>query len=118
MFLQSGRVSDPFGHSVLPALANPSTAPGAVHVWHQYTVRVVDHDRDAFAEALAARGVGSGVYYPTPIHRLPSFRLSLDLPATEQAAAQVLSLPVHPALTQSELETIVEAVNAVAKAGA
>lgn len=101
----------------LQGVVTPVTAPGAVHVWHQYTVRVVDHDRDAFAEQLTAKGVGSGVYYPTPIHRLPSFRLDLDLPNTETAAAQALSLPVYPALTQGELETIVEAVNAVAKAG-
>jgi dTDP-4-amino-4,6-dideoxygalactose transaminase len=102
----------------LEGVVTPVTAPGAVHVWHQYTIRVVDQDRDAFAEALTARGVGNGVYYPTPIHRLPSFRLDLDLPATEQAASQALSLPVYPALTQDELETIVEAVNGVAKAGA
>ncbi|MBX3193985.1 MAG: DegT/DnrJ/EryC1/StrS family aminotransferase [Microbacteriaceae bacterium] len=101
----------------LEGVVTPPTAPGAVHVWHQYTIRVVDHDRDAFAEQLAAREVASGVYYPTPIHRLPSFRLDLDLPVTEQAAAQVLSLPVYPALTEGELETIVDAVNAVAKAG-
>jgi dTDP-4-amino-4,6-dideoxygalactose transaminase len=101
----------------LEGVVTPPTAPGAVHVFHQYTIRVTDHDRDAFAEALAEKGVGSGVYYPTPIHRLPSFRLDLDLPATEIAAAQVLSLPVYPALTPGELETIVEAVNAVAKAG-
>lgn len=101
----------------LTGVVTPVTAPGAVHVWHQYTIRVVDADRDAFAEQLTARGVGSGVYYPTPIHRLPSFRLDRDLPATETAAAQALSLPVYPALTDGELETIVEAVNAVAKAG-
>ncbi len=88
-----------------------------MHVFHQYTIRIVDHDRDAFAAALEARGVGSGVYYPTPIHRLPSFRLDLDLPVTETATQQVLSLPVYPALTEDELGTIVEAVNAVAKAG-
>jgi perosamine synthetase len=62
-------------------------------------------------------GVASGVYYPTPIHRLPSFGQDLDLPQTEFAARQVLSLPVYPALTEGELVTIVEAVNAVAKAG-
>jgi perosamine synthetase len=101
----------------LEGVVTPVTAPGAVHVWHQYTIRVVDHDRDAFAEQLSAKGVASGVYYPTPIHRLPSFRLELDLPVTEQAAAQALSLPVFPALTQDELETIVEAVNSTAKAG-
>jgi len=58
------------------------------------------------------------VYYPTPIHRLPSFGLELDLPNTELAAAQVLSLPIYPSLTPDELSTIVEAVNAVAAAGA
>ena len=91
---------------------------GAVHVYHQYTIRVVDQDRDEFVSALADRGVGSGVYYPTPIDRLPSFSMDLDLPVTETAASQVVSLPIYPALTMGELETIVEAVNAVAKAGA
>jgi len=101
----------------IEGVVTPPTAEGAVHVFHQYTLRIVDQDRDAFAEELGKRGVGSGVYYPTPIHRLPSFRLELDLPGTELAASQVLSLPVYPSLTQGELETIVEAVNAVAKAG-
>lgn len=102
----------------LRGVVTPPTADGAVHVFHQYTIRVVDHDRDRFAEELAARGVGSGVYYPTPIHRLPSFDLTLDLPTTELVAGQVLSLPVYPSLTTDELETIVSAVNAVAAAGA
>lgn len=102
----------------LRGVVSPPTAPGAVHVFHQYTIRVVDHDRDRFAAELTNRGIGNGVYYPTPIHRLPSFGQNLDLPATEVAASQVLSLPVHPSLTQGELELIVDAVNAVAKAGA
>ncbi|MBN9151024.1 MAG: DegT/DnrJ/EryC1/StrS family aminotransferase [Micrococcales bacterium] len=102
----------------LTGVVTPPTAPGAVHVYHQYTVRIVDHDRDAFAEELSKRGVGNGVYYPTPIHRLPSFGLDLDLPVTERVAGEVLSLPVYPSLTDDELATIVETVNAVAKAGA
>jgi dTDP-4-amino-4,6-dideoxygalactose transaminase len=101
----------------LKGVVTPPTAPGAVHVFHQYTVRIVDQDRDAFAEELGKRGVASGVYYPTPIHRLPSFKLELDLPQTELAAQQVLSLPIYPSLSEQELGTIVEAVNAVAKAG-
>ena len=95
----------------------PPVAPGATHVYHQYTIRIVDHDRDAFSEELTKRGVGNGVYYPTPIHRLPSFGLSLNLPVTERVARQCLSLPVHPSLTQGQLETIVTTVNAVAAAG-
>ncbi|WP_353988410.1 DegT/DnrJ/EryC1/StrS family aminotransferase [Ruicaihuangia caeni] len=96
----------------------PPVAEGAVHVYHQYTIRVVGHDRDRFAEELAKRGVGSGVYYPTPIHRLPSFAEKADLPVTEEAAGQVLSLPVYPSLTDAERDAVVEAVNAVAGAGA
>ena len=106
-----------FLNAHLEGVVTPPTAPGAVHVFHQYTIRVVDHDRDAFAEELGKRDIGSGVYYPTPIHRLPSFALDLDLPGTEQAAREVLSLPIYPSLTQGELESIAEAVNAVAKAG-
>lgn len=99
-------------------VVTPPIADGASHVFHQYTVRVVDHDRDAFASELTKRGIGTGVYYPTPIHRLPSFQQTCDLPNTELVASQVLSLPVYPSLKQRELEAIVSAVNAVAKAGA
>jgi perosamine synthetase len=96
----------------------PPVADGAVHVYHQYTIRT-GGDRDAFASALAAEhGIGTGVYYPIPNHRLPSFDLTLDLPQTETAAAQALSLPVHPSLSTADLERIVTGVNAVAGAGA
>lgn len=101
----------------LRGVVTPHVAPRATHVYHQYTVRVVDHDRDAFAAALADRGVGSGIYYPIPVHRLPSFGAELDLPETERAAVEVLSLPVHPALSDDDLHRIVEAVNEVARAG-
>lgn len=102
----------------ISGVVTPPTASGAMHVFHQYTIRVVDQDRDKFAEELVKRGVGCGVYYPTPIHRLPSFGLTINLPVTEQVALQCLSLPVHPSLSKKDLETIVETVNAVAKAGA
>ncbi|MCY7412335.1 MAG: DegT/DnrJ/EryC1/StrS family aminotransferase, partial [Salinibacterium sp.] len=101
----------------LRGVVTPKIAIGAVHSYHQYTIRIVDHDRDDFATALAERGVGSGVYYPTPVHRLPSFGLNVDLPVTELVAQQVLSLPVFPSLTDQERAHIVESVNAVAAAG-
>ena len=89
-----------------------------MHVYHQYTIRVAE-DRDGFARALDEEyGVGSGVYYPVPVHRLPAYGVDLDLPVTEEAARQVLSLPVHPGLDDNALERVVTAVNAVAKAGA
>jgi len=101
----------------IKGVAVPPVAPDAVHVYHQYTIRVVGLDRDAFADELTKNGVGNGVYYPTPIHRLPSFGLSLDLPVTEQVAQECLSLPVHPSLNQADLEKIVAVVNTAAKAG-
>lgn len=106
-----------FLNANLEGVVVPPTASGMEHVFHQYTIKVVDTDRDAFSAELSKRGVGNGVYYPTPIHRLPSFQLKLDLPSTELVAQQVLSLPVHPALKKRDLETIVKVVNSVAKAG-
>ena len=102
----------------LDGVGIPPVADGAVHVYHQYTIRVGE-DRDGFAKALdAEHGVGSGVYYPVPVHRLPAYDQQLDLPVTEQAAREVLSLPVHPDLDAAALERVVHAVNTVAKAGA
>lgn len=105
----------------LQGVVVPPVAEGAVHVYHQYTIRVAD-DRDGFVTALREEHqVGSGVYYPIPNHRLPSlapYAPGLELPETERAAREVVSLPVHPSLAQNDLERIVEAVNTVAKAGA
>ncbi len=102
----------------LAGVATPTVAPEATHVYHQYTIRV-ESDRDGFAAALRnEHQVGCGVYYPIPNHRLETFKRPEELPETEKASAQVLSLPVHPSLTEGDLERIVNAVNTVAKAGA
>lgn len=105
----------------LEGVTVPPVADGAVHVYHQYTVRVPE-DRDGFVRALREEhAVGSGVYYPIPNHRLPSlapYAPGLDLPETERAAREVVSLPVHPSLTAADLDRIVAAVAAVARAGA
>jgi len=96
----------------------PPVAEGAVHVYHQYTVRV-PQDRDGLAKALKAEhNVGSGMFYPVPNHRLKPFQADVELPETERAARECLSLPVHPSLSQADLERIVAGVNALAKAGA
>jgi perosamine synthetase len=105
----------------LEGVVTPTVADGATHVYHQYTIRVPE-GRDGFVEALRGEhGVGCGVYYPIPNHRLPSLARhapGLELPETERAAQQVVSLPVHPSLTEQDLETIVTAVNTLARAGA
>lgn len=105
----------------LSGVTVPPVCNGAVHVYHQYTIRVAE-DRDGFVKALREEhAVGSGVYYPIPNHRLPSlahYAPGVDLPETERAAREVVSLPVHPSLSASDLDRIVNAVNAIAGAGA
>lgn len=93
-------------------LVLPPVAADAEPVWHQYTVRFPDRDR--LVTTLSDKGVSTGVYYPTPIHRLPAYGLDLGLPNTERAAAEVLSLPVHPALSDRQLDHVVAAVTASA----
>jgi dTDP-4-amino-4,6-dideoxygalactose transaminase len=91
----------------------PFVADGATHVYHQYTVRVPGGRRDALQAFLTAQGIGSAVYYPTPVHRLPPFTSFADgaaLPETNTAAAEVLSLPVHPSLSDADLDRIAAAV--------
>jgi hypothetical protein len=95
----------------------PPVADGARHVYHQYTVRVRG-DRDAAMRRLTEAGVGNAVYYPTPVHRLRPYwepdqkaGRGWDLPETERAAAEVVSLPVHPSLTRDDLERVAAAVN-------
>ena len=105
-------------NSELRGVVVPPVAEGAVHVYHQYTIRVLE-DRDGFAKALHDEyGVGSGVYYPIPNHELPSLRAEADLPVTARAAQEVLSLPVHPALSDEDVDRVIAAVNALAGAGA
>ena len=102
----------------IKGVTTPPVADGAVHVYHQYTIRV-PQDRDGMAKALKEEhNIGSGMFYPVPNHRLAPFKVDADLPETERAAKECLSLPVHPSLSQDDLERIVTAVNALAKAGA
>ena len=93
-----------------------------MHVYHQYTIRVDAQERDRIRQVLQDEyQVGSGVYYPIPNHRLPSlerFAPGLQLPETEKAASEVLSLPVHPSLSEADIERIIVAVSAAVKAGA
>jgi dTDP-4-amino-4,6-dideoxygalactose transaminase len=91
-----------------PGIVVPRVAMGAEHVWHQYTVRVPR--RDEVVAALGTAGVPAGVYYPTPIHRLPAYDLDLDLPQTEAAASEVVSLPAHPAVPPGGLDRVAAAL--------
>lgn len=119
---ETRRENAAFFDAHLRGVVMPVVREGAQHVYHQYTIRIEGasaQERDAFATALREEHrVGCGVYYPTPVHRLETFRTEVDLPVTEQLAREVLSLPVHPSITDQDRERIVAAVNTVAKAGA
>ncbi len=99
----------------------PQVREGYEHVWHQYTVRIPQAQadggaaRDAAVKQLAEMEVGTGVFYPVPAHRQAHLQAlgfgGVHLPVAERLADEVLSLPVHPQLSQAELETIVREVN-------
>jgi dTDP-4-amino-4,6-dideoxygalactose transaminase len=89
----------------------PQATSGQGHVWNQYTVRVPHGRRDEIKAQLGQQNVGAEIYYPVPLHQQQCFA-SLgyregSLPATEQAAHEVLSLPIFPELTDLELQTVV-----------
>jgi perosamine synthetase len=100
----------------LRGVLTPTVRNGTSHVFHQYTIRVAE--RDAFVNRLRERGVGSAIYYPIPVHRQrPYLELgygSEDLPVTDRLTEQVLSIPVHPGLTDDEVATVIGAVNETA----
>ena len=108
-----------------PGVVTPHVPPGYTHVYHQYTIRLEGAsaaERDEVARVLREQWrIGTGVYYPIPNHRLPSlapYAPGVDLPGTERAARECLSLPVHPSLSEADLERIVRAVGAAVTAGA
>jgi len=95
-------------------LRPPLCTPGNTHVYAQYTIRA--SNRDAVGEKLKAAGIPTAVYYPKCLHEQPVFAplgyKMGDFPESERAAREVISLPMHPFLTEKEQDQIVEAVRA------
>ena len=94
----------------------PVTPVGYKHVFHQYTVRVEAAKRDLLLAHLHDHGIGTGVFYPVPVHKQSFYQTDLGyddhLIEAERASAEVVSLPVHPRLSEEDLAAIVKAVNA------
>ena len=112
-FVEKRRANAAYLTSRLQGVVTPMESPGSRHVYHQYTIRVVE-GRDGLAEHLHARGIGTSVYYPLPVHKQVAYQklgYADQLPVAESACKEVLSLPVHPALSQEDLERIVQGVN-------
>jgi len=90
----------------------PGTAPGNVHVYNQFTARV--ERRDELRSYLTERGIGTGLYYPVPLHRQPCFDSASHrdggLPVSEALCKEVVSLPIFPELGRERLLHVVEAI--------
>ena len=89
----------------------PAVRSQVDHAYHQYTVRT--RARDDLVEALGSRGVEARVFYPTPIHRLPAYDLRLELPETDRASREVVSLPIRPSLTSAEVDHVIASVREI-----
>jgi len=98
----------------LDAIELPYVAAGSTHIYHQYTIRVKDGRRDELCSYLKEQGIGTGVYYPLPLH-LQKCLENLgykegDFPEAERASREVLSLPMFPELSEEEIERVAEEI--------
>lgn len=95
----------------LAGLVAPSEMPYTKHVYHQYTIRVLDRRRDEVKERLAASGIMTMVYYPCPVHKLPVYAsIGATCFAAETAAEEVLSLPIWPTLDEQVQRRVVQGI--------
>ncbi len=99
----------------IESVTTPTVQKGCEHVWHQYTIRVNGgRQRDDVVKFLDQAGIDVGIYYPVPVHKQKSIQGligDITLPVAEKMAMEVLSLPVHPLLSEEDLERIVTEVN-------
>jgi len=97
-----------------PHIETPYVLSGAEHVYHQYTVKVKDGLREKLIAHLEKHGVGYGVFYPFTIPEQPAYKelaFRTVWPAADEVKGQVLSLPVHPGLTEEEVQTVAKVVS-------
>lgn len=99
------------GLKSISGIVPATTRKGYTHVFHQYTIRA--QNRDKLADFLKEKGIGTGVHYPIPIHKQPYYMelgYKDSLPVSEKAAEEVLSLPVHPALSRDDVLKVIKEV--------
>jgi len=114
-FTARRRANAAYLNAHITSVVTPAVRAGYGHVWHQYTIRVDGgRDRDAAVRQLNAAGIGTGIFYPLPAHQQGYLRAivgEMTRPVAERSAQEVISLPVHPQLSPTDLETIVAEVN-------
>lgn len=98
----------------IPGVEIPFRATDSKHVFHQYTLKLNGHSREALQAHLQAAGIPTMIYYPIPAHRQKMFAAfnlgDLQLPKTEQLCGQVISLPIHTEMDEQQLQYIIEHV--------
>jgi len=109
---QRGAIGARYSDGLRNTVAVPEVMPGNTHVYAQYTIRVPN--RDALGESLKAAGIPTAVYYPKCLHEQPVFEpygyKPGDFPEAERAAKEVISLPMHPFLSEQDQDTVVQHV--------
>jgi dTDP-4-amino-4,6-dideoxygalactose transaminase len=100
--------------SDVPALRLPGRVPYSDHVFHQYTLRVTDGQRDALQDHLNQQRIPNSIFYPLPIHQQPPYAHAQiaggAAPVSEQLAREAISLPMHPDLTEAEIAFVTQSV--------
>jgi dTDP-4-amino-4,6-dideoxygalactose transaminase len=98
----------------LSGVVTPVVRPENESIVNQYTIRVLDDRREALVAHLREQGVGSGIYYPVPLHLQECFAYlgyrEGDFPVSEQACREVLSLPIFPELTEAQRSHVAESI--------
>ncbi len=100
--------------SLLPDEIKPVVDGRAYHVYHQYTIRT--NKRDALVEEFKKEGIGFGIYYPIAIHQqeiMKKLGYTAELPVTERLVDEVISIPVHPLVSEEDVRRVAEVINRV-----
>jgi perosamine synthetase len=112
---QKRRDNAKFYNENLKGVTTPYVPDGSTHVYHQYTIRVPNGKRDELREFLKTKEIGSEIYYPVPIHKqgfyMEMFGDDKAFSEAELAAAEVLSIPVHPLLSKEDIELVAKSIN-------
>lgn len=104
-------IAERYNEGLRGVVETPTEVPYGLHIYHQYTIK--HPKREELAAHLKSLGIGSSVHYPLPAHLQPAYTHLArqgSLPASEEAAREVLSLPMHPFLEESQLEVVIQAI--------